>query len=257
MPKHLVESQQERAVDREDFGPMLWGLVKPEKLPSARRRRTLELTSVVRGFNELAVPGLGGLWFVKQAAIATLGVRVAHEASGHCRNNIEVANAIEALACLLAFRRGDWQRDSRLRGNQKLRNVKDLTFNTLKRPNAYVSQPMRMSVTEPLLNLGLVNASGVRFNSFSPSRDGDNFVGAVFGTHKPYNRPVVEHLAKWVRDASNAEEVSTGALTEALSPNAPVGEEARAEMRERLERGLTIVFCSLSFARVNRRQTSL
>jgi hypothetical protein len=216
---------------------MQWGLVQPEKLPSSRRRRTLELTPVIREFNELAVPGLGGLWFVKQAALAALGVQVARDTMGHHRGNIEVANAIEALACLLAFEKREWAKDPRLRGNQKLRSVKDLSFNSMRRANAYVSQPMRMSVTEPLAALGLVKASGVRFSSFSPAPAGDDLIAAVFGGARPYKRSVTDHLAKWVRDGSNAEEVRTSPLIDALSPAAPVGATARATMRENLERG--------------------
>jgi hypothetical protein len=50
---------------------MNWGLLGPEVLGSQRRMRTLGLGTVVRKFNDLAVPGMGGVWFGKQL----LGVR--------------------------------------------------------------------------------------------------------------------------------------------------------------------------------------
>ncbi len=82
-----------------------WGLLGPEFLPNARRTRTLGLGASVRSFNDLAVPGLGGVWYGKQLLLATLGVAVAEEARslGAKVQNVEMANAIEALACWLAF----------------------------------------------------------------------------------------------------------------------------------------------------------
>lgn len=44
---------------------------------SERRTRTLSLGATVRAFNDLAVPGLGGVWFGKQLLLATLGVAIA------------------------------------------------------------------------------------------------------------------------------------------------------------------------------------
>jgi hypothetical protein len=77
----------------------------------------------VRAFNDLSVPGLGGVWFGKQLFLATLGVAVAQEARerGKRVTNIEVANTIEALACWLAYQQNNWQKDPRLRGQTKMR----------------------------------------------------------------------------------------------------------------------------------------
>lgn len=55
----------------------IWGLLGPEFLPNARRTRTLGLGVSVRLFNDLAVPGLGGVWYGKQLLLTTLGVAVA------------------------------------------------------------------------------------------------------------------------------------------------------------------------------------
>ena len=40
-----------------------WGIFQPGDIPSARRLQLLGLTRAIRGFNESAVPGMGGLWF--------------------------------------------------------------------------------------------------------------------------------------------------------------------------------------------------
>ncbi len=56
---------------------MDWGLLGPEHLAGSRRTRTLGLGAAVRRFNQLAVPGIGGVWFAKQLFLATLGVAAA------------------------------------------------------------------------------------------------------------------------------------------------------------------------------------
>ena len=45
---------------------MTWGLLGPKALGNERRTRTLGLVVAVCAFNDLAVPGLGGVWFGKQ-----------------------------------------------------------------------------------------------------------------------------------------------------------------------------------------------
>jgi hypothetical protein len=60
---------------------LTWGLIGPGALPSERRVRTLGVAASVRRFNELAVPGIGGVWFGKQLFLATLGVKVAELAT--------------------------------------------------------------------------------------------------------------------------------------------------------------------------------
>ena len=57
---------------------MFWGLLGPETLNGERRTRTLGVGAAVRCFNDLAVPGTGGVWFGKQVLLATLGFG-AHE----------------------------------------------------------------------------------------------------------------------------------------------------------------------------------
>ena len=130
-----------------------WGLLGSELLPSTRRTRTLGLGATVRTFNERAVPGLGGVWYGRQLLLATLGVAVAEEARrrGSRVQNIEVTNAIEALGCWLAFNGNGWNRDSRLRGNAKLRGKDDFSFRRARQRNFYVTQPMRMATVQALV----------------------------------------------------------------------------------------------------------
>ncbi len=97
---------------------MKWGILGPGKVESTRRVRTLNLAATTRAFNEMAVPGLGGVWFGRQIFLAVLGVQVAQQARTRdsCATTIVVTNAIEALACWLALKHAT-QRDARVRGS--------------------------------------------------------------------------------------------------------------------------------------------
>lgn len=84
----------------------------------------------MRRFNNLAVPGLGGVWFGKQIFLDLLGVAVAEYArtQGTSIQNIQVANAVEALACWLVYRSNGWRQDLRLRGYTKLKSKESFNF---------------------------------------------------------------------------------------------------------------------------------
>ncbi|MGH9616412.1 MAG: hypothetical protein ACRD28_06680, partial [Acidobacteriaceae bacterium] len=217
------------------MGTIAWGLLGPETLASERRTRTLGLGATVRSFNDLAVPGLGGVWFGKQLFLATLGVAVAERVrnSGKRVQNIEVANAIEALASLLALRANDWQRDQRLRGATKMFGKTDLSFATMRKPSFYVTQPMRQATVQPLRSLGLTESSGERFNAFTCTPLGYDFINAVCAELNPYNRSVLDHLVGWAK-GSHENVTSSWALTKALSPLNPMSTSAQEFLRERI-----------------------
>jgi hypothetical protein len=214
-----------------------WGLLGPEFLPNSRRTRTLGLGASVRLFNDLAVPGLGGVWYGKQLLLATLGVVVAEEA--HSRGakvqNIEVANAIEALACWLAFNSNGWSRDARLRGNTKLQGKDDFSFRRVRQRNFYVTQPMRMATVQALPALGFVESDSARFNAFCCSDEGRGFIEKATGGYRPYNRSVIDHLTWWV--LGKDDRVDTDSLQQALSPLNRFSDETIPLLREKLIQG--------------------
>lgn len=218
---------------------MIWGLLGPETLPSERRTRTLGLGTSVRLFNDLAVPGIGGVWFGKQLMLATLGVVVAEDAraSGANVKNIETANAIEALACWLAFDGNGWAPDDRLRGNIKLKrkNISSFKFKNVRQRNFYVTQPMRMATVQALPALGLVDAEGYRFNGFKSTDAGREFVEAACAGFSPYKTNVLKYLVKWVR--GDTDKVGSRELCNALSPLVTMQECARNILKERLLQG--------------------
>lgn len=215
-----------------------WGLLGPEKLASERRTRTLGLGATVRSFNDLAVPGLGGVWFGKQILLATLGVAIAERVrnSGKRAQNIEVTNALEALACWLALDSNGWKRDPRLRGALKLSGKKDRSFATVSKRSFYVTQPMRQATVQPLRALGVVESSGERFNAFHCTQNGEAFIDEACAAFRPHKRTVLDHLVMWAKgihdDIGNSSE-----LRKALSPLEPMSQGAREFLRERIVQG--------------------
>lgn len=216
---------------------MQWGLLGPEQLMASRRTRTLGLGAAVRKFNQLAVPGLGGVWFAKQIFLATLGVRIADRLRPISANvkAIEIANAVEALACWCAFSSNGWTRDARLRGSQKLAGKDGLTFARLRHPRFYVTQPMRMATVEALVELGFVETSSQRFNSFRCTRDGVDLVEAATAGYKPYNAAVEDYIFGRAKDDVSIS--NSYALREALSPLVVLHPDARALIRDKLCEG--------------------
>jgi hypothetical protein len=214
----------------------IWGLLGPETVMSQRRTRTLGLGAAVRSFNDLAVPGLGGAWFAKQLYLSILGVAVAEKARSYGMRvqNIEVTNAVEALACWLALQANGWAPDPRLRGARKMRQSTDLSFAHVRRRNFYVTQPMRQATVQPLRALGLAESSGERFNAFCSTSAGKDFIDTAGADFAPYfSRTVLEHVVRWV--TGDHEKVYS--LTEALSPLEPMSLRAREIVRERLAQG--------------------
>ena len=146
-----------------------WGALTPD--PDYRRRQQdLGLRRAVVSFNDRAVPGLGNLWFSIPVAWALLGLKIAADRN---LNAVTVTNAIEALAMKAAHRASSGAVDktvgSRLRGHRKLALVDDLSYASLSRRGAYVSQPLRQMLQQPLDGLGL--ATGGRFATLELASD--------------------------------------------------------------------------------------
>lgn len=215
----------------------VWGLLGSGSVPNTRRSRTLGLGASVRSFNDLAVPGLGGVWYGKQLLLATLGVAVAEDARsrGARVQNVEMANAIEALACWLAFKNNDWRSDARLRGNTKLQVKDDFSFQRVRQRNFYVTQPMRMSTVQALPALGFVESDSARFNTFRCMDEGRGFIEKAAGSFRPFNRAVIDHLTCWAQ--MKDDRVDTDAMRQVLSPLNRLSDEAIQLLRERLIQG--------------------
>ncbi len=212
-----------------------WGLLGPGTLASSRRARSLGLAASVRTLNDLAVPGMGNVWFGKQLVLAALGLRVACELDGDF-SNAEVTNAIEALACWMAFKHNGYSQDSRLRGRTKLARLDSVSFRQARQRGFYVAQPMRVATVQALPALGLVEEGAARFNSMEISDLGIDLVHEACAPYSPSGGKVVDALVKWVRGTGKPLGFNS-ALKEALSPIHPLPESARELLRERLHHG--------------------
>ena len=209
---------------------MAWGLLSPGQMRSTRRARTLGVGAAVRAFNDLAVPGLGGVWFGKQLVLATLGVMLAQDKPGKRISNIAMANAVEALACCMTLnhRANTALLDGRLRGSTKLRGKDDLRFSVVSRPGFYVTQPMRMASVQILPALGFVDASATRFNAFEITPLGRELVEEAVG------RQVLKALVEWVAGSSN---MDSATVRKALSPLTDLPEPAQEISASALQQG--------------------
>ncbi len=213
-------------------------MLGPETLANERRTRTLGLGATVRSFNDLAVPGLGGVWFGKQLLLAAAGVAVAERLRGSGKRalNIEISNAVEALACWVALDSSGWKRDPRLRGALKLLGKKDLSFAAVSKRSFYVTQPMRQATVQPLRALGMVESNGERFNAFRPTGLGAAFIDTAWANFRPHKRSVLEHLTLWASGIHD-DMKSSAELKKALSPLEPMPETACEILREGIVAG--------------------
>lgn len=192
----------------------------------------------MRRFNQLAVPGVGGVWFAKQLFLATLGVCVADLLRATTANvrALEVANAIEALACWCGLKEREWHNDARLRGSQKMSAGDSLTFARLRQARYYVTQPMRMATVEALPGLGFVETVSPRFNSFRATSAGRRLIAISSTGSKPFNGSLENYLSTSVREGKPFSK-SSETLRKALSPVNMLPAEARDFIRTKLCEG--------------------
>lgn len=216
----------------------IWGLLGSGVIASSRRTRTLGLGDVVREFNELAAPGMGGVWFAKQVVLALLGIEVASRFrdSGKSLDNIRAANAVEALACVIGLKENDWIGDARLRGKNKMYGQDDLSFSKVSASSFYVTQPMRMATVQTLPALGLVTASSSRFNSYRLSERGQALINACAGKPCYYKNTAIDLIIKWAEGGSYALENNEG-VRSALSPLNTLDSKARVILHDAVLRG--------------------
>lgn len=195
-----------------------WGLLGPGQLGSTRRTRTLGLGRAIRRFNECAVPGLGGLWFGRQVLLTALSMEVAERAAerGVRCSNIEMANAIEAIACIIGYDNNKWTADSRLRGRTKLPRDEVPQFSSARQRRFHVVQPMRMSTAQALPSLGLAIADGSRYNAFESNDLARSFIAASLDDASVGKSTVIEHLVRWADGGSLS--MKSAGLRSALDP---------------------------------------
>ena len=202
-----------------------WDALTPD--PDYRRRQQdLGLRRAVVSFNDRAVPGLGNLWFSMPVAWALLGLKIAADRN---LNAVTVTNAIEALAMKAAHSASSGAVDkavhSRVRGQRKLALVDDQSFASLSRRGAYVSQPLRQMLQQPLNGLGL--ATGGRFATLELASD---VLTLLEGKGKPL-KELLDALDAWVGGKGSGKKPP---VADSISPLVSVPRPLAIKLRSRL-----------------------
>lgn len=205
-----------------------WGAIVPDESPSTRLRLDFGLRAAIIAFNEWAVPGLGGAFFVRQFTWSCMGLALAQELD-HAAGAAKVAEGVEALASWIALRQpGDYDRDARVQGKRKFANFKTLTFDEVRR-GAYVTVPFRRPAAASLPGLGFCVRTETRFRSLELAAPGNALVAAAFEGGNARDR-----LVEWLAVSSKPIIRVRDDLRRALLPDAATAAE-RALLHTQLE----------------------
>jgi len=206
-----------------------WGIIGHVSLDPPRRRRDLGLAATVRFANELSVPGLAGLSFLRSLVWSLVGINFAEERRkmGRPISASVIAEGIEALAAWHVVQKGDAfarEQAGRIRGARKLSGLTkgQPTFASLARGRGYVTQPIRMGMGACLPRLGLVDATNSRFNSFTINDRGRELLKLALGGKAKDRLPKLWDWiggGQWPMDAKR--EITM------ISPAKPLPREAR------------------------------
>jgi hypothetical protein len=190
-----------------------WGTFALGEQLSTRRNQQLGLGAAIRHYNEMSVPGIGGIWFCMPLIWSLIGIKIASEIDG--LPAIRTANAIEAKVMLDAIGRGDTS--NRILGRQKLprQDIGRGSFKRLARANTYVTQPYRQACAQPLMEFGLVASNSARFNSFTLTDRGEAFLS-------PFDKSI-RNLASWAKGNTRRDD-----FTSTIAPESALPEEAVA-----------------------------
>ncbi len=166
-----------------------WGTFALGEQLSTRRNQQLGLGAAIRHYNEMSVPGIGGIGFCMPLIWSLIGIKIASEMDG--LPAIRAANAIEAKVMLDAIRRGN--ESNRILGRQKLprQDIGEGSFKRMARANTYVTQPYQQACAQPLMEFGLVASNSARFNSFALTERGEAFLS-------PFEKPI-RNLKSWAQ----------------------------------------------------------
>lgn len=208
-----------------------WGTAARGDAGDTRRTRGLGLGAAVRRYNDLAVPGIGGLWFAKPLVWSMIGLSL----GGKAGTRAEIANATEVVAMFHALLTNDGGRNARINGSTKLgrHGGKFPRFADARRRSFYVTVPFRQGMVQPLRALGLARSEIQRFNAFEPTKEGAEFLSAALAPFRPYNRDVLDVVREWTA-GGRVELVRSPKVGEALTPLTGLPRAAAELLRESL-----------------------
>jgi len=172
-----------------------WFIPQLEDFQSQRALLNLRLGKAVRFYRELIVPGIGGVWFVRQLSWGVAGIRLGQQA--HLKPT-RVANGIEALACKLEWEENRKQYNKR--GKRAFERDEDddvWSFKSLSDRMHYVQVTYRQSTVRGLSGLGF--ATGTRYNTMDLTLIGDDLCDVFLETS---GSRIVNELLAWLNGES-------------------------------------------------------
>jgi hypothetical protein len=192
---------------------MVWGAVEPSEMPSSRLRLDFGLRPAILRFNEWAVPGLGGAFFVRQLSWSCMGLRLAHELNGQT-TAAKIAEALEALAGWIVVRQAGDSRveDDRVQGKRKFKQLSSLSFDEISRGGAYVTVPFRRAATRALPGLGFCTEEA-RFSALTLTQEGSELAENAMSDSQARSR-----MINWVSAGTDQISRVSESLKKALIP---------------------------------------
>ncbi|SOE97698.1 hypothetical protein SAMN05414139_10850 [Burkholderia sp. D7] len=210
----------------------MWGAVEPMDFAQMRLRLDFGLRRAIMGFNEWAVPGLGGAFFVRQLSWACMGLRLAQEVETSA-TPARIAEALEALASWIVIRRGaEAEPETRVQGKRKFTGRSSLSFNDVAKGGAYVTVPFRRSATRALPGLALCLREEARFSSLKLTHEGIELAELAFNSGRDLKGDARSWLKEWIRQESKATKKVQGTVKAALEPGLASSLEKRLVLRQ-------------------------
>ncbi|NMV37875.1 hypothetical protein [Ralstonia insidiosa] len=215
----------------EEIGVM-WGAAEPKDFAQMRLRLDFGLRRAIMGFNEWAVPGLGGAFFVRQLSWACMGLRLAQEVDTPA-TPARIAEALEAFASWIVVR-SDPQAKSehRVQGKRKFAGRTSLSFSDVAKSGAYVTVPFRRSATRALPGLGLCIREEARFSALELTPAGIELAESALTSGRELDGDARRWLKNWIEDGDKDAKKVQPAIKAALQPSLA----STAEKRLVLER---------------------
>lgn len=198
-----------------------WGPIEPVESLQTRLRLDFGLRPAILIFNEWAVPGLGGAFFVRQLTWGCMGIKLADE-MGKPLMAAKIAETLEAFASWIALKRsGDaYTKDDRVQGKRKFRDLNGLSFNAVNAGGAYVTVPFRRAATATLPGLGLCDKVEASFNSLKLTQPGNALAHAALSNNKAKTA-----LRNFIESPTKIHSIISKELKQALLPGEATKEE--------------------------------
>lgn len=205
---------------------MMWGAIEPTETPQTRLRLDFGLRPAIMALNEWAVPGYGGVFFVRQLTWACLGIMLADETKTTA-SAASIAESLEALAGWIALKWGGYDKDDRVQGKRKLRGLDSISFQSVSSGGAYVTVPFRRAATAALPGLGFCVGTQFRFNALELSTAGFELANAAL-----HDVATAARLRRWIEQPDRPIRNTSQELKQALLPGHETREERELVTRQ-------------------------